>query len=273
MSFGKCFIIGGSTASGKSSYAMDLSTKINGSIINGDSKQVYNILPTLTAQPENLHNHYLYNYFPCHNRIDMMVWLVDCIEAIKKTISNGKVPIVVGGTGFYLNALKEGFIEIPDVEHDNQLDLMSSEELFQKAYAFDPDLQIKLNDRYRLIRALNVMNGTGKPHSWWLKQKKKKLIDIEFHSIYIDKMKDEVRESADRRLDIMLPKSIEEVKKLDVNIGSHIKSIIGVKEIQMFLYDEISFDKMKELILIRTMQYAKQQRTWFKNQMSFDEIV
>ncbi|QEK37855.1 tRNA (adenosine(37)-N6)-dimethylallyltransferase MiaA [Candidatus Cytomitobacter indipagum] len=268
----KCFIIGGTTASGKSSYALDLASKINGSIVNGDSKQVYNVLPTLTAQPDNLENHYLYGYFDYNQRINMMIWLNDCVRAIKTLIERNKIPIIVGGTGFYLNALKEGFIQIPDVKYDHELDLMSNEELKTKATKLDPEINVNQNDKYRLIRAINIMLGTGKAYSWWLKQEKKKLLDVEFHSIYISKTKEQVAESASKRLDKMFIKAIDEVKNLN-NTQKHINSIIGVDEINMFLKDEISFEKMKELILIRTMQYAKQQRTWFKGQMTFDEIV
>ncbi len=275
----KSYIIAGPTASGKSSFAFELSEKINGSIINADSKQVYNILPILTAQPKNLENHYLYNYFPHENRIDLMIWIKDAIKVIEEVLSNGKIPIIVGGTGFYLNALKEGFIQIPDVEYESQLEMLSNEELYNKANSLDSELNINAQDRYRLIRSINVFNGTKKPYSWWGKQTKTKLINLDFHSIYISKNKNEIMKSAIKRLDSMFPNVLTEVQSLfdQYNtydkIPKHIKYIIGVEEIYKFFNKEITSQEMKNLILIRTMQYAKQQRTWFKNKMRFDEII
>ncbi len=277
----KCYIIAGPTASGKSSFALNLSEKVDGSIVNGDSKQVYDILPTLTAQPSDLENHYLYGYFDHQKRIDLMIWLNDAVSTIKMLLAKNKTPIIVGGTGFYLKALQEGFVKIPNVEYKTEFDKLTDKELYEKVLKADPESKIKLQDRYRLIRSLNVMAGTGKPYSWWAKQEKTKLLDIEFHSIYISKNKEETYKSAFKRLDTMFPQSFEEVesflKTSELNRNNkclkHVQSIIGVEEITLFLQDEISEIEMKKRILIRTMQYAKQQRTWFKSQMFFNEIT
>ena len=286
----KCYIIAGSTASGKSSFALELAKKINGAIINGDSKQVYDVLHVLTAQPfdpiaSNFHvqsdhhnvvinsiDHYLYGYFPHTKRMDMMQWLEDCKIAILKVLSQGKTPIIVGGTGFYLNALQDGIVQIPDVTYQTKFDDMDNAELHDLLAKLDPDLNIPMNDKYRIIRALNVVSCTGKKYSWWLQQKKQKILDIPFHSIHISRDKQQVYESAKSRLDEMFPRVISEVQELG-EIAKHINSIIGVNEIRMMINGQMNLEEVKNLILIKTMQYAKQQRTWFRNKMQFDEVI
>ncbi|USO00822.1 MAG: tRNA (adenosine(37)-N6)-dimethylallyltransferase MiaA [Alphaproteobacteria bacterium] len=267
----KCYVIAGCTASGKSNFALELAEKVGGSIVNGDSKQVYDVLPILTSQPTNLENHHLYNYFDHRQQMNLMTWLNDLEKVLVQLVEQNKVPIIVGGTGFYLNALREGIINIPEVAYNYELDTMQTVDLYKMLMILDPHSHINPHDKYRMIRALNVIQGTGKPYSWWLTQKVKKFdLDLEF--IYIKKSKEEIRVSASNRLESMFPKVIDEVRELG-SVSKHVSSIIGLNEIRMFLNNQIDLAQTKELILIRTLQYAKQQRTWFRNKMVFDKAI
>ncbi|QEK39244.1 tRNA (adenosine(37)-N6)-dimethylallyltransferase [Candidatus Nesciobacter abundans] len=273
MKFKKVYIIAGSTASGKSAYAENF-IKEKKAIINSDSKQFYNIIPTLSDIPKNLEDHYMYGSYDYSEQINVMKWIRD----LKNLLGNlDKQPVIVGGTGLYLKILTEGIIPIPEIENDPLLSSMSNEDLYAKCISLDDSFKFFIGDRFRMIRYLNIMISTGKSISWWHKQKRTKLIDdVEFYKIMISSDKEKTLQKAKKRIEFMFPRAIEEVieaQRLQENMPHHIESIIGFREIRSYLNKEIGLDEVKDRMLVRTMQYAKRQRTWFRWQMTFDEVI
>ena len=114
------YLIAGPTASGKSNFSIDLAKKINGVVINSDSMQVYKNLEILTARPNKKEmkniDHYLYGYVNCMERYNVEKWCNDAAEIIHKTFQRNLTPILVGGTGLYVNTLINGLIDIPPIQ-------------------------------------------------------------------------------------------------------------------------------------------------------------
>lgn len=268
----KCLVICGQTASGKSKLAIDVAMRISSCIINADSQQVWQGLPILTDQPSSEDmakvEHKLYGYQAADETHSSFRWCNDAADVIKSCIDCGKLPILVGGTGFYIKRLIEGHTHIPINDINLQ---MTNSEMYKFLQSYDPDLKISQSDTYRLTRATSVILQTGKPFSWWMDQPKHRFIEgIEFIKILVDLDKESVYEKCKYRLDQMFPAVINEVRASMVH--DNMRSVLGFKQIQEHICGLHDLEKTKESILTKTMQYAKRQRTWFRHQMHFDLV-
>ena len=280
----KIFLIAGPTASGKSSFAIKLAKKINGEIINADSMQVYKEIKVLTARPKKKDQesikHHLYGFQSVKKNFSTGQWLMFAKKKIKEIQKKNKTPILVGGTGLYFKAITEGLVKIPKVplKLRNQIrDLqkkLGQDEFYKRLIKIDPLVKNKINpkDPQRSIRAYEVKKYSKVSLIDWFKKTNKKFEDEDFLKIYIEFSRTDLIERINKRVDQMFKNGvIHEVKgflKIKVKKDKSSNKIIGIKEIDKFLMGEYDLRTVKDLISIKTRQYAKRQSTWARGQMS-----
>jgi tRNA dimethylallyltransferase len=278
----KIILLSGPTATGKSSLASKLAEKIDGEIINADSIQLYRDLFILTARPnieKEKIKHHCYGILEGDINWSVGNWIDAINEILKEVINRKKVPIVVGGTGFYFKAITDGLSPIPDIDKlirlkiENELEKNGLEELQKRLAIVDPKASEKINpnDKQRIIRALEVYEGTNKRISEFWLMKREKIINYESINFKIDADRKWIYKNCDLRVDYMFENGvIEEVRHLlnkNYSKNSPIMKAIGVDEITLFLNNDITIDRASELIKFKTHQYAKRQITWINNQM------
>ena len=279
----KIFSIFGSTAIGKSSLAIELAKKINGEIIGVDSRQIYSGIPIGTAQPDSTQlneiPHHLIGFKNLNEKISAGEYIELIDNKIEKIIQKNKFPILCGGTGLYFKSLKEGIFEGSHTNQDIRSRLeeeyeVDKEKLFRKLQKIDPDYSIKvhINNKKRLIRALEVFETTGKPMSKNFDSlSKNSRYANDYYFVYLKMHADFLHPRILKRIEYMIKNGmINEVKEIinsRINI-SHI-DYIGFKEISSFIKKEISINEAIENIFVRTRQYAKRQKKWF-NANSYD---
>jgi len=279
----KIILIYGPTSSGKSNFAIKLAKKIKGEIINADSMQVYKQLQILTARPKEKDlkkaKHHLYGFCDVRKKYSTGEWLKLLLKKIKDIRKRNKVPIIVGGTGLYFKALTDGLVKIPDIPMKvrNKIRLMQKKlgqkKFYNKLLKLDPLIKNKIekNDVQRSIRAYEIKNYTKISIMNWFKKTKKYISSNEFIKLYIDYPRESLINRINLRVDDMFADgAIEEVKKfnkLNVKKENSSNKVIGIKEITNLLNKQCTFDQVKDLIAIKTRQYAKRQATWAKGQM------
>ncbi len=279
----KIFSIFGPTGIGKSSLAVKLAKKNNGEIIGVDSRQIYKGIEVGTAQPSSTQlekiKHHLIGIKELNEKISAGEYIRLIDEKIDLILSKGKTPILCGGTGLYFKSLIEGIFE---GSHTNEKIRNSFEEeyeinkekLYERLQKLDPDYanKVHINNKKRLVRALEIFETTGKTMSenFDLISKKSKYVD-NYSFVYL-KMNNELLHYRiyERIGDMVEDGMINEVQEILINKIdiSHI-NYIGFKEISSFLDDKISMNDAIESIFIRTRQYAKRQKKWF-NSNSYD---
>ena len=280
----KIILVSGPTASGKSSFAIQLAKKINGEIINADSMQVYKELKILTVRPKikeykNV-KHHLYGFLSVKKNFSVGSWLKLTLQKIKEIKKKNKVPILVGGTGLYFKALTEGLVKIPNIpiKYRNKIRTLQKtigqKKFFNKLIKLDPLVKnkISLTDVQRSIRAYEVKSYTKKSIVELFKKTKSKHAKEVFFKIYIDFPRSELIDKISHRTQEMIKKgAIEEVKKflkLKIKKDRTSNKVIGINEIRDFLEKKSNLNEIKERISIKTRQYAKRQSTWARGQMS-----
>ena len=280
----KIFLIAGPTASGKSSFAIKLAKKINGEIINSDSMQVYKELSVLTARPKKKDQknikHHLYGFQSVKKNFSTGQWLMFAKKKIKEIKKKNKIPILVGGTGLYFKAITEGLVKIPKIPLKLRIQVrdlqkkLGQDQFYKRLIKIDPLIKNKINpkDPQRSIRAFEVKKYSKVSLIEWFKKTDKKFEDEDFLKIYIEVSRPDLIERINRRVHQMFKNGvIHEVKgflKIKVKKDKSPNKIIGIKEIDKFLIGEYDLRTVKDLISIKTRQYAKRQSTWARGQMS-----
>jgi len=271
MSYKKIILLYGPTASGKSKLAVDIAKKYNGEIVNADSMQIYKEVKILSARPSDRNiKHHLYGIASVKNHFSVGFWYKQAIKKIREIKKKGKVPIVTGGTGLYFKVLIEGLVEIPEVPKTDYSDVA-----YQYKKKYPKILEgINLRDTQRISRAISVYKHTGISLNEWHKKENKKYFNSGvFTKILLIPSKAELEKKIKKRFLKMLKngaiKEVNDFRELDISRNSLLSanSIIGLKEIALFLEKRISMDELKEKVLIRTRQYAKRQFTWLRGQM------
>lgn len=270
----KIIVIAGATATGKSQLAHQIAYEKGGVILNADSLQVYSSLEILTDQPsledQKAIPHRLYGFVEPAQTFDVGSWLNLVTLEIKSAQQNNLIPIVVGGTGFYLKSLMEGISYCPPIDPSIRKDLESREDsLYSDLQTKDPSLASKLqpNDHQRILRALEVYYGTGKPLSYWQSQKPDPS-PYEFEKILVSRSTEETNQRIESRIEAMFQRDvIEEARQaLQQNPSETALKAIGLRELQGYFQNQYSLEEAKELMIVHTRQYAKRQRTWFRHQ-------
>ena len=279
----KIILIAGPTACGKSNFALKLSKKINGEVINADSMQVYKQLQILTARPKKKDlkkvKHHLYGFCDVRKNYSTGEWLKLLLKKIKDIRKRKMVPIIVGGTGLYFKALTDGLVKIPNIpiKVRNKVRLMQrklgQKKFYNRLLKLDPLIKntIEKNDVQRSIRAYEIKNYTKISIINWFKKTKKYISSDEFIKFYIDYPRESLINRINSRVDDMfIGGAVEEVRrfnKLKVKKENSSNKVIGIKEITNFLNKQHTLEQTKELIAIKTRQYAKRQATWARGQM------
>ena len=279
----KIILIAGPTACGKSNFALKLSKKIRGEIVNADSMQVYKQLQILTARPKKKDlkktKHHLYGFCDVRKNYSTGDWLKLLLKKIKDIRKRKMVPIVVGGTGLYFKALTDGLVKIPNIPINvrNKIrfiqNKLGQKKFYNQLLKLDPLIKNKIekNDVQRSIRAYEIKNYTKISIINWFKKTKKYISSDQFIKIYIDYPRESLIKRINLRVEDMFAEgAVEEVRrfiKLKVKKENSSNKVIGIKEITNFLNKKCSLDQTKELIAIKTRQYAKRQATWARGQM------
>ena len=280
----KIILISGPTASGKSNFAIRIAKKLNGEIINADSMQVYKSLKILTARPtkkdqDNI-KHHLYGVIDLNKKFSTGKWLNLAFKNIKAIRKRKKVPIFVGGTGLYFQSLINGLVKIPEVSIilRNKVRLMQKNmgqrKFYKKLLKIDPNVKDRFdsNDMQRSIRAYEIKLFTGISMYDWLSKTKSEFADGDFLKLYIDFKRERLIKRISLRTNKMIEKgAIKEVKKflkLKVKKNQSALKVIGIDELTQHLNNKITLEQARELISIKTRQYAKRQATWARSRMT-----
>ena len=277
----KVVVICGPTASGKTALSIELAKRINGEIVSADSMQIYDEMNIGTAKPDQEEmqgiKHYLIGNIKPTNRYSVSEFKKDAISAIKEIISKGKMPIVVGGTGLYVNSLVYG-IDYPEIqinlEYRKELEKIVEEKglqyLFEKAVEIDKEAMknISPNDKKRILRVLEIYKETGKTKTELERESRKNGIPYDYKIFAINMPREILYDRINRRVDIMIEKGlIDEVSSLYEKYGESMLTsmqAIGYKEVVEFLKGNCTKEEMIEKIKMETRRYAKRQLTWFR---------
>ena len=278
-------IIQGPTAVGKSALALRLAEELNSEIISADSRQVYKLLNIGTAKPsreeqEKIKHHLIDIVYPDQN-YSAGDFAKDAFHVIKNLNEHNKIPIIVGGTGFYIQSLVEGIFDAPDISPEIRINLKQTaiekgtKFLYERLKKIDPDSaeRTEPNDLNRVIRALEVYEATGKTITQhWQQQVTHKKI-IQAFNIFISDDRDALYERINKRVDAMLEKGLlqEMNKLLKIGYGENDPGMntVGYKELFPFFSKEKKLEKCIEEIKKHTRNYAKRQFTWFRK-IDFD---
>ena len=279
----KIILIAGPTASGKSNFAVNLAKKIDGEIINADSMQIYKQLKILTARPnkkEQKHiRHHLYGIININKNFSSGAWLKLATSKIKEIRKRKKIPIVVGGTGLYFQSLINGLVKIPTIPMKlrNKIRSMQKEygqkKFYKKLLKLDPKVRSKFdpNDTQRSIRAFETKTHTKISMYDWFNKTNSFFNERVFLKIYLNFERSELVKRIEKRTTKMIKKgAIQEVIKfntLRVKKDKSINKVIGIEELTKYLNNQIKLKQAKELITIKTRQYAKKQTTWARSRM------
>jgi tRNA dimethylallyltransferase len=279
----KIILISGPTASGKSNFAVKIAKKIQGEIINADSMQVYKKLKILTARPNNAEQkkikHHLYGIIDLDEKFSTGQWLELTIKKIKNIQKKKKIPILVGGTGLYFQSLINGLVKIPEIPlyFRNKVRLMSKREgqkkFYKKLLKLDPKIKGKFdpNDTQRSIRAYEVKSYTDISMYDWLARTESEFKDSDFLKLQINIDRRKLIERINiRTFNMINDGAINEIKKflkLKIRKDLSVNKVIGIAELTQYLNHKITLEEARELILIKTRQYAKRQATWARTRM------
>ena len=274
----KVIVITGPTCAGKTDVAINLALKLNTEIISADSRQVYKYLTIGTAKPNSSQlskvKHYFVDELLINEDFNADIFSKKATMIISEIFEKGKIPIVVGGSGLYIQALIDGLDVTVDSSPDLRKSLMEKRSQFGNQYIHneltkvDPISAEKLlpQNWKRVIRALEVFYTTNKPI--WQFNSNKKNNDFLFfqYGLYLDR--DILYQRINSRVDKMIEEGlIEEVKKiLEAGYENNLNSLntLGYKEIIDFIEGKISLEKTIYLIKRNTRRFAKKQITWFK---------
>lgn len=276
-------MIGGPTGSGKNRLAMELALRFSGEIVNADSRQIYRGLVIGTNYPSqeemNSVPHHLYGFLHPALRFSAAEYERAAASVIEGILRSQKLPVVVGGTGFYMKALLKGTWEVPgrDPVLRGRLESLTTRRGKEFAHRLlarlDPDSanQIPINDTYRVIRALEILLRTGKKRSQLVVNRTERFKAARF---YLDVGRDLLNEVILGRTEQMFQNGwVEEVQGLLQEYpgfeGMPAGASLGYQEIIQFIRGECSLSECKEWVVRKTMQYAKRQLTWFRNQDQF----
>lgn len=289
----KIICVVGATASGKTDLAVKLAKAVDGEIISADSMQVYKNMPIATAvatkEEQDGVPHHLVEFLDTDQTFSVADFVERAKVLIDEITARGRVPIVAGGTGLFVDSLVKNisFSQVgSNAEIRNKLAEKSNEELFEKLLALDPKSaeDIHPNNRKRVIRALELcMSGTSKTEQ----NENSMLIDSPYDALYIGigyKDRQKLYDRINKRVDLMLDAGLEnEARQMLGKRGLTARQAIGHKELQPYIDGNITLDEAVEGLKRETRRYAKRQLTWFRrneninwlyaDEMSRDELV
>lgn len=289
----KIICVVGATASGKTDLAVKLAKAVDGEIISADSMQVYKNMPIATAvatkEEQDGVVHHLVEFLDADQTFSVADFVERAKVLIDEITARGRVPIVAGGTGLFVDSLVKNisFSEVgSNAEIRNELAEKSNEELYERLLKLDANAaeDIHPNNRKRVIRALELcMSGTSKTEQ----NENSMLIDSPYDALYIGigyKDRQKLYDRINKRVDLMLEAGLEnEARQMLGKQGLTARQAIGHKELQPYIDGKITLDEATENLKRETRRYAKRQLTWFRrnkninwlyaDELSRDELV
>ena len=279
----KLVLLAGPTASGKSNLAIKLAKKLNGEIINADSMQIFKEFTVLSSRPTlnqtRKVKHHLYGIITVKKHFSAGDWLKQVKIKINSCVKKKKIPIIVGGTGLYFNTITKGISKIPDIDLKtrnkvrNLYKKLGIKKFYNLLIKLDPKSKGRIlpTDPQRIQRAYEVKLKTKKSLYEWFEKTKSDFLEFDIRKIFIEIPRDILLNKISMRTEQMFKKKcINEVKKfnnLKVNKSFSANKLIGVQEINDYLKGLITLEQCKDLINIKTRQYAKRQNTWARGHM------
>ena len=276
----KVIVICGPTASGKTALSIELAKKINGEIISADSMQIYKDMDIGTAKPDKEEmqgiKHYLLDCISPDVRYSVAEYKQDATNAIEEILQKGKTPIIVGGTGLYVDTLIYG-IEYNDIkideEYRKELEKIAEEQglqpLYEMALKIDEEAMKKIssNDKKRIMRVLEIYKATGKTKTQQEIESRKNGVKYDYKVFALNMDREVLYNRINLRVDIMIKNGlVEEVKNLKEKYNKFPTAMqgLGYKEVVEYLEGKITEEEMIEKIKMETRRYAKRQLTWFR---------
>ena len=276
----KVIVICGPTASGKTALSIELAKKINGEIISCDSMQIYKDMNIGTAKvtEEEMQGikHYMIDFVSPDERYSVADYKNDAEKIIEIIINKGKTPIIVGGTGLYVDSLIYN-IEYPKINLDEDYRQKLEKEVEEKGLKYLYDVakkideqavqKISINDKKRIMRVLEIYHATGKTKTEQEVESRKKEVKYDYKIFAINMDREKLYQRINLRVDKMIENGlIEEVENLQKQYNNFPTAMqcLGYKEVVEYLQNEITKDEMIEKIKQETRRYAKRQLTWFR---------
>lgn len=274
-------IIAGPTASGKSALAVRLAERWGGVVINADAMQLYRELPILTAQPDAAARarapHRLYGVFSAEEPADAAAWRRAALAAMAEAWAEGRIPILCGGTGLYLHALRSGLAELPPIpsalrrELAHRLAAEGAGALHAELARLDPETAARLapRDAQRILRALEVRLATGKGITAWQRERTTPLRGWHLAAILLEPPRPALRAAIAARLAAQIEAgALGEVQALLARRPDPRLPLLrahGVPELAAHLRGELSLEAALALTARHIGQYTKRQATWFRH--------
>ena len=277
---GRILVIGGPTASGKSSLGIELALSKNGEIVSADSMQIYRRMDIGTAkvtkEEQSAVPHHMIDVAEPDENYSVARYVEQASACCDDILSRGRLPVVVGRTGLYIDSLLSGrdFSCEADAALREELgayyDSVGGERMLAELARFDPDRAaiLKANDKKRIVRAFEVYRGTGETITEH--DRKTKLLPprYEYDFIFLNPERSILYERIERRVDLMFEKGlVEEVRSLlssGVPVSATSMQAIGYKETVEYINGAITLDEAVSSIKQGSRRYAKRQVTWFK---------
>jgi tRNA dimethylallyltransferase len=276
----KVIVICGPTASGKTDLSIELAKRINGEIVSADSMQIYKYMNIGSAKPtlDEMQGiqHYMMDCIEPDIRFSVAEYKKEAEKYINIILKKNKIPIVVGGTGLYIDSIIYG-IEYNEIKLDenyrkkleNRVEIEGLEILYNEAKKIDPKAMEKIsaNDKKRILRVLEIYNDTGKTKTQLELESRKNGPRYNYKVFALNMDRKILYERINKRVDLMFEKGLlQEVKELKERFDKLPTAIqgLGYKETIEFLDRKISYNEMIEKIKMETRRYAKRQLTWFR---------
>lgn len=276
----------GPTGSGKSALALAIAAMRPAVIINADAMQMVDAVPLLTAQPSAAEKaqapHALYGVLPPQEPTSVARWLALVEPVIRQAWAAGQLPLLVGGTGMYIKALKEGLASIPSIPEEvrTRLRALPAVAVREALEQRDPAMaaRLKPGDRQRNLRALEVLEATGRSLAGWQGDTHRPpLPEARWREAYIAMPKPILYSRLEARFDAMLAAgALEEVRAflaLGLPEGHPIGRATGVPELAAYLRGELDWDTAVMKAKQHTRNYAKRQQTWLRNQFGHAHVI
>jgi tRNA dimethylallyltransferase len=292
------FFIVGPTATGKSELAADVARMVDAEIVNADAFQIYRGLDLLSAKPDrttrSLAPHHLISVMPLSAEMSAETFRRRALQAIRRIHARNKPAIVVGGSGLYIKALTHGLVSLPasDPTLRARLNTLSMDDLRAQLGNLDPEIarEIDMNNRRRLVRALEISMLTGKPASAHRKEWVVAKVGVSpivspeasdpcppastlpATGVFVFRDREELYERINRRVETMFEKGVIESVRAAGATGGTASQMIGLRQIHQLLEGKMSVFQCIAEIQQATRRYAKRQLTWFRGQSTFEPL-
>ncbi len=278
---GVCPVVAGPTAVGKTALIVALAQRHPLEIVSLDSRQIYRGLRIGTAQPTAAEQeacpHHLVDFLSPRETYSAQRFRDDFIRVVADIRSRGRQPLLVGGAGMYLTAVRDGFFSVPADAPDlagirAELDALSDATIRERLHRVDEAsfARIHPHDRYRSQRALEVHRLTGRTMTEIMRTRESEpVLGLSFPLVYLIRDRDELRARiAERTTEMLAAGWLEETRGLLDEFGDDAPGLktLGYRELVQHLTDDLPLHDTRELIVANTARYAKRQRTWFAAQ-------